>query len=341
VGGGELDQESFGAFVSVDYSLGDEITLFGGVRYSDESKNTKIRTRIDNACSWPEKSCPYRPQDAQDDDWQTWSPKVGLSWAPTDELNFYGYYAKGYRSGGFNIRQTGAAVGDPLAPGYDQEEQDAYELGMKSVFNDGDTMLNVALFYSEINGLQKDVALASSGGVLFPQVAANTADATPKGIEIEMKHQINDAFLLSAIYGYIDAEYTDVVYDLNGDGVVDGKDESLELTRTPKNSGAVSLTHEYPFNSGAALVTRLSWAWKSRQFSADNNTIAIPSKEIINLFTTFFSADDVWSVSVYGKNLTDDRVYAVAAVLPENLGSDFSVLEQGLTFGVEVEYNFY
>lgn len=342
VGGGDLEHESYGAFTSVDYRLNDEVILIAGVRYSDETKDVKIRTRIDNACNWNDRSCVYRQGDAQSDNWKTWSPKVGFRWEAIEDLNFYGYYAKGYRSGGFNLRQTGALAGGPLAPGYDQEEQDAFELGMKSTFNDGKTRLNAALFYSEIDGLQKDVALPSPvEGVLFPQVAANTADATSKGVEIELSHQITDTLLLSMVYGHIDAKYTDVLFDLSGNGVVGSEDKALDLTRTPKNSGSVSLTHEHLMDSGASLVSRASWSSKSKQYTMDSNALAIPSRDTIDLFTTYFSSDDVWSLSLYVKNVTDKQVYSVSSVLPGNLGGDFSVLEKGRRFGLEVDYKFF
>jgi iron complex outermembrane receptor protein len=63
-------------------------------------------------------------------------------------------YSTGYRAGGFNAQSTPAY----FAPGYDQEEVEAWEIGMKSDFLDGRARLNIALFDNEYTDLQVEQA---------------------------------------------------------------------------------------------------------------------------------------------------------------------------------------
>src|SRR3546814_15380038 len=61
------------------------------------------------------------------DRWNAFNPKVGMTWKPNDDTNLYGFWTRGNRSGGYNLRQASAQAPGP----YDQETEDSFEIGLK------------------------------------------------------------------------------------------------------------------------------------------------------------------------------------------------------------------
>ncbi|EED31539.1 TonB dependent receptor [gamma proteobacterium NOR5-3] len=124
-GGGLYGVETLGLFVAADYDITDRLTLTAGLRYTDEEKygdiaslaanqsieeaffgldSGQINYLVDNRCNLVDssegfKTCPFDFNGK--DDWQTWSPKVGASYALTDEAQIYGHWSRGFRSGGY------------------------------------------------------------------------------------------------------------------------------------------------------------------------------------------------------------------------------------------------
>ncbi|MBL3087694.1 TonB-dependent receptor, partial [Klebsiella pneumoniae] len=73
------------------------------------------------------------------------TPKIGLQWKPDDDTQIYGLNTRGFRSGGYNLRNTDPAV--PPGP-FNQETQDSFELGAKKQF--GRHRINLAAFYNRM-----------------------------------------------------------------------------------------------------------------------------------------------------------------------------------------------
>ena len=138
-GGGSQDQTTWGVFASVDWHLTDTLTLNLGGRYSWERKAVQIATLRANGCDIDTLICATNFVDS--DNWKSFTPKVGLQWKPDSQTQVYALYTRGFRSGGYNLRNTDAGV--PPGP-FDQEMQDSFEIGTKKKF--GRSRLNLASF---------------------------------------------------------------------------------------------------------------------------------------------------------------------------------------------------
>ena len=73
----------------------------------------------------------------------------------------YGHLTKGFRSGGYNLRNTSPTA--PPGP-FDEEEQDSLEAGLKSELAGGRMRVNVAAFHNRIYGMQRQVTFADAVG---------------------------------------------------------------------------------------------------------------------------------------------------------------------------------
>ncbi len=340
-GGGEYEVETYTAFAQVDYDLNEQWTLTAGINYSSEDKDVQIKSlsNLGAECNIVEgPACPYDFID--DDSWDNWAPKLGATYHIDDRQRVYTHWTRGYRSGGYNLRNTSFDPNDTPGP-FDEEEVNNFEIGYKSTHSWG--RLNAAVFYNEIDDMQREINLPGPIGVI--QLVRNTADATIMGIEVDGTFSVGENTLLLANFGYIDAEYDDVSFDLNGDGVVDGQDEDLDIPRAPELSWAVGVTHDVEIGSWGYMTGRINYSYRDDMAFTDNNLGFIDDLEMLDAGLDFYSNDGRWILSLYGRNLLDEANHGGDTQLPDTIGGvptggTFSPLTFGVRYGAEVTYNF-
>ncbi|MEM1113174.1 MAG: TonB-dependent receptor [Pseudomonadota bacterium] len=339
-GGGEYEVESYTIFAQVDYDLSDRWTLTAGLNYSAEEKTVEIASlgaNLNTDCNIVEG--PACPVDFDDDEsWSNIAPKLGATYHLDDDRRIYAHWTRGYRSGGYNLRNT-----DPNeAPGpFDEEEVNNFEVGFKSSNDWG--RLNAAIFYNQIDDMQREVNLTSeTSGIV--QLVRNTADATIFGVEVDATISLTDSLLLLASVGYLDAEYDEVRFDLNGDGTIDGADENLDLPRAPELTWSLGLTHDLDIGDWGYLSSRVNWAYRDDFAYTDNNRGFVQSVDMVDAGFDFNSNDGRWVFSIYGRNLLNEVSFGGDSQLPADLsgfplGGTFSPLSPGRRYGLEVTLN--
>lgn len=360
-GGGLYGVETMGVFASADYDITDRLTLTAGLRYTDEEKYADIASlaanqsagigfdaqgnptyAFDFRCNLVDgsegfRSCPFDFNG--EDDWQTWSPKVGASYALTDEAQLYGHWSRGFRSGGYNLRNT-TPLFTPEA--FDEEQVDNFELGYKSQQAWG--RLNAAFFYTTVGDMQREINFSDpDAGVV--QIIRNSADATLWGIELDGTFALTDNLVMLASFGYIDASYDDVFFDLNRDGVIDGGDRSLKPPRAPEITYSIGLNYDMELGSWGYASARVNYAYRDEVFFTDDNLGFINEQEILDAGLDFYSNSGDWVFSLYGRNMLDSVRHGGDTQLGQTIagvptGGTFSPLMRGKTFGAEVTFNF-
>jgi len=342
-GGGNLDIKTLGLFAAVDYDLTEALTLNLGIRYSEEDKDAAISTlppSRDVPCSVISGTCVVDFED--DESWNSWSPKVGATFHINDDAKLYAAWTRGFRSGGFNLRNTSVDPADVAGP-FDEEQVDNFEVGFKSSYGRG--KLNAAVFHNRISDMQREINKPGPIGTI--QLIRNTADAEITGLEVDGAFGITENLLLLASVGYIDAEYTDVAVDLNEDGMIDGGDEALDLPRAPEWTYSLALNLDVEVGEWGYMSTRVSYAYRDETAYTDSNLGFITEQEIVDAGIDFYSNDGRWTFSLYGKNLLDEVKHGGDTQLPDTLsgvvpwGGTFSPLSKGRHYGAEVVYNFF
>ncbi|MEZ0121591.1 MAG: TonB-dependent receptor [Candidatus Reddybacter sp.] len=336
--GGNIDHKTWAVFAQGDYQLNDAWILTLGGRYSYEEKEADIARGV--AGTFP---CTLKPLHCttdftSDDDWDSFTPKFGLQWYFNENAHAYFTYTKGFRSGGYNLRNTSLTA----SPGpYDQEEQNAFEVGMKSEWMDGRVKFNIALFQNEIEDMQRETVFnidLPGGGTNIVQEIRNTADATITGVEMDVQALVGENLLLNFSVGYMDGEYDKVSADLNRDGNVDGGDEALDLPRLSPWSWQAGANYDIPMANGL-LSLRASWNHRNSAYWNDSNVDPLRSADILDAGIAYTTNDGKWTATLFGKNLTDDEVASTRfTVAPGALV--FAPLNKGRVIGVELQYQY-
>jgi iron complex outermembrane receptor protein len=117
------------------------------------------------------------------------------------------------------------------------------------------------------------------------------------GVEWEGIWQATDWFSLQSTLGYIDAD-------------VKGATPTTVAPLTPEWTASIS--PEFNFDvAGGYLTLRADWSFRDDMFgepsSLPGRFTKIDSRDLINLDVTYEPSDGDWSVSAYGKNVTDER----------------------------------
>jgi len=355
-GGGTIDHSTFGVFGASDVTLIEDanaVILNLGLRFSRERKEARIANLIANGGPAgpspdviPAGACDVRDFDAtcvpdpafaanggrDSDIWTSITPKVGLTYILGEEGQAYGFWTRGFRSGGYNLRSTSLA----FAPGpFDQEEQDSFEIGIKTKAF-GLSKLNIAGFYNIVRDMQREINLADPlAGVV--QVIRNVGKARFIGFEAEYGFLIAENLLFSGNVGYVNAKYKELDFDLSGDGMIDGADFDLDPPRVAPWTVGASLVHdlELEFINGF-LTTRLSFYHRDESFFTDNNLGTINGANMLDFAVTLVTYESRMRLTLYGQNMLNEVVNGGDTILPFGPGQTFSPLNKGRLVGLEL-----
>ena len=353
--GGNYYVDTLGVFLSLDYDLTDRVMLTAGTRYSYDKRKAETASGILNTsgvigmkmpCNTVDgPACPFDFTD--EETWNSWSPKLGAAYymggGAGFEANVYGHWTRGFRSGGYNVRNTYPSTVELPGP-YDEEKIDTFEAGFKISTNIG--ILNGAVFYNLIDDVQRVITLPSFAGGIA-QVIRNTADVEALGFELDGLVAVTGKLFLLGSIGYVDPEYTKVKDDLNLDGTVDGKDKALKLPRAAKWTWSVGATHDAGLANWAKMTSRISYSYRDKSYLTDDNKGYTPEQKILDAGIDITPMDGGFSIGFYGKNLLDQVKHGSYVELPETIGiadlsapagGSFAPLSKGRTFGVQLTY---
>jgi len=342
-GGGVQDVDSIAWFGSLDYALTDQLTLNAGINVTREEKDAKVASLVFNVnspCSIVEGACPF--DFADDKTWTNVSPRLGVSYSLEDDTLIYGHLSRGYRSGIYNLRNTNVDAIN-FGPGpTDEEEVDSFETGFKKNLN-GIGRINGAVYYTELRDAQRAI-LESDPNSGVVQTFRNAGDLEVFGAEVDAQIALIDTLLLNISVGYIDAKWSSLTGDLNGDGVSDGDDKALKSTSVPELTYSVGLVHDMELGDWN-LSSRISYAYRDKIYSTDNNLGFIDDWVNVTAGVDLSSNDGKWVLSAYGRNLLDEVNFGGDSQMPSKLGGvplggTFSPLQKGRVVGLQVEFNF-
>ncbi|MGH7900097.1 MAG: TonB-dependent receptor [Candidatus Binatia bacterium] len=355
-GGGDGDFSTSGVFAAVDWALFDTFTLNAGVRYTRENKDVKVSTisTTRTASGGSIEQGTIVPNFFDSKSWTDVSPRLGFQWTPLDETQIYGFWAKGFRSGGYNFRNTT----DSVTPGpFDSEEQDSFELGFKHDFSWLPARLNLALFHNEIERVQRELNVPGSFGV--SQTIVNSGDATIRGAEAEGRVYLLKDLSLSLQGGYLDGEYDRVTTDLNRDGMVNDGDKELEIPRLAPKTWGAAIDHSLELGSFGVWSSHVSYSHRDKNFFTDSNVGFLDVHDSVDArfaFSTSLGSFGGVSIALYGINLLDKASLGGDTPLPDTdpplfllFGGDgpgprpqpsFSPLNKGRVLGAEVRFSY-
>lgn len=314
-------------FANVDYRFNERWTASAGVRYTEDEKDISLRPLV--SCGATPTGCDALAFIDDSRDWSNVSPRLVLHWQPSDTMNLYASFSRGYRAGNYNARVgTAQALRTPADP----EINESIELGLKADWLDRRLRTNLALFNADYEDIQRTATVPNS----VPSISTltNAGQATIRGIELDASWLPIDALRIDLAYGYTDAEYDELVGVTCpcGDKLVA---TDLEFDRLAPWTASIAATYTVAVGSGT-LATRVSYARRPEYDTDFRNTVALrqPAFGLLDASVNY----DVgpWSFRVFGRNIQNTEFVDIVS-----LGLGYQAFGgQPRTYGISVGRSF-
>jgi iron complex outermembrane receptor protein len=253
--------------------------------------------------------------------WSNVGGKVGFEFDATDDAMIYGYYAHGFKSGGFVGR-----IGIPQDIGpYNPEYVDTVEVGVKSEWFDNRLRLNGTFFYNWYS----DIQLASIyfiedefGNTINGNTIQNAASADTWGFEGEIVAVPVDGLTLNASFGYLNAKYNEFqFFDATIGEFVDLA--GFRLQNSPEWTATVGGEYVFLISDDFEVRTNVQYKFVGKKYNTNlQNTprSEIQPTHIVDLNIDVGPSDGKWSVGFWARNLFDNRYIASVFDAPGVLG---------------------
>lgn len=356
---GNIFNDSVGIYAQASLHLTDRLSLTGGLRYSVDDKgletrnNNFSRSTSTTSCSvvsgvtpfvGAENVSPVQCAFKRRDDFGGVSYTIGADFNVTDDILIYAKTAKGFRSGGQNLRAPSVAAFLPFKP----EIAYSYEVGFKGEFFDRRVRLNVAAYTTTVNDIQRStlVSVPPTPPSTVPGTATllgNAGKARFNGIEAEFTARLFDGFTVSASGAIIDPKYVSYS-DLSGD-------RSFErFSGVFKKQFSLAADYSTVVGGSAKLNLHADYAWRGEVPLDTYNYAPNPENAAIIAATTAPSLgqlnarasiefNDMFEIGVFGRNITNQRKY-VQNQLVAPLGYISATYNEPATYGVTASVKF-
>jgi iron complex outermembrane recepter protein len=344
---GEGEAESFAAFTHLTYDLNDTLALKLGARHTHEKRSINNNGNIQLIIAGMLANTLV--QSLQDEDsFDELTMLGGVEWRPREDALVYYTYSEGFKAGVGLLGQFETGIAEP-------ETVQSHEVGIKSEWLNGRVTANAAAFHYNLQNLQLGRTLPDPARGFINRFE-NAAGLEGDGVETEFSYLATDRLRFRGAVDYLDARFTrfDTINQFNSDLTIPPPMAPLlpvpipttsYAGNRPRNSPewAYSLSGEYdaPLAGDARLTFAVDVSYKSEQFFSEFNDPVEGTDDftLLDARISYRSANERWTASVWGKNLTDELVESgsFAVSLSRTIGRTFLPPR---TYGVSFDYQF-
>ena len=222
------------------------------------------------------------------------SPKASIEYRATDNLFLFANYARGFKSGGFDLRPTAPLL---EVPTFDEEVANSIEAGFKSDLFNNRLRFNVTGYLVFYDDIQQSIQ------IFISPFTENVASARLSGIEADFQALLLPNLVLSGALGYFDGDFTDVE-----PGTV-GITEDSEFQNTADFNSTLALDYTYVLGNEGSLDFHIDWNYRSEVFNnAENSELLLqPARSIFNFNARYTEPGGRWNINGGVKNFTNER----------------------------------
>ncbi|MCW1384920.1 TonB-dependent receptor [Novosphingobium sp. KCTC 2891] len=326
---------TYSLFGQATWNILENLELAGGVRWTRETKSTDMVNDYVHPTANAVNPLNRRAQGlvlSSDFTDENWSPEATLSWHPIRRTTLYVAYKTGYKSGGFSTPQGGVpGTWDSTTPAFGSETAKGFELGAKAELMGNRLRLNAALYDYRFSDLQQ----TSFNAATFLYSIRNAASARTRGFEVDANFVLSDAVTLRASAAHNDARYG--TFKLSpcwsgqtaAQGCIGGIQDlsGTALARAPRWNLAAGTTIELPVGDQLKVgltgdVTHSTGYWMQETQNPSSWQKAFTR---IDASLRFGDIDDVWTLALIGRNLTNRWIGVASTDKPLGAVGEVSV----------------
>ena len=263
-----------------------------------------------------------------------YAARVGLAFEPSDSVNTYVTYSRGYKGPAYNVFFNMIARDSaPLAP----ETSNNFELGVKSSLLDRRLGLNIALFYDKVSNYQANQPDVVAGTIVTRLI--NAGEVSTRGIEVDAVARISPSFTLNADYAYVDARIDSFKCPVGAAVSCDVDGQTLPFA--PKHKISLRAAYSTDISPRTRLNLGSIYTYQSKQQNSISQTpfTMAPGYGLLGVSMTISDEPTGWEATLLVKNVLN-KFYR--STYTQANGGIFSSLPRDFEryFGFSVRKNF-
>ena len=227
------DTDSVGVFGSVTYDVTDQLTVSGGLRWTNDEKDFSVERFLS-----PFGAGPLGPLTAApEDDEISWD--VSANYAVNQDVNLYARIARGFRAPSVQGRLV---FGDEISVA-DSETVLSYEAGLKSELLQGRIRSNISGFFYQLD----DQQLTSVGGAANTVALFNADQGQGYGFEWDLEAVVTERLLVTAGLSFNKTEIQDEDLLIPTCGAINAAGEQACTVLDPTDENGNAFVDGNPF----------------------------------------------------------------------------------------------
>ena len=280
----ELDQEttSKAVYVNVRRDLTDELSLSGGLRYTEDEKDASAS--VSEAIGTVYSS----------DNWDEVTWEIASNYTFENGMTGYATIQSGYQSGQYPARPYCLFRNIECFVASDNITAVNYEVGIKGRVNEYFDV-SVAVFNTDFDDLPYQVSKVTESGF---ETDNQIVTQTSRGIELDTTFNYGN-FSMMASVGYMDVDVDEQ----------DGYKPVAPLT--PDLTLAIGPSYTFDLEGGDSIRVRADYSYRSDMYGEPSSLASrqteLDSRELVNVDIAYTPADDAYTVALYGRNIFDER----------------------------------
>lgn len=313
---GEMTTRSYAGFASLTWTVTDAWTLTAGGRYTNEKKT------IDFVQTDPLGLLGGDQALKADESWSKFTPTLTAQFRWNEDVMAYATVSEGFKSGGYND-----ALGDASNIAFDPETLWNYEIGLKTNLADRRVILNLAAYYMDWKKIQ--IRVDNPNTPTYDPNILNAGAAHTTGFEAEIEALPTDNLRLGAGISVIDAKYDE--------GTLPSGERLRTIPFAPTYSGDLNAEYRIPLAHGTLVMLGEAVIRGEAYLTQDNSPDGKQDAyQLYNARLGYESQGGKWSVFLWGKNLTDEKVVQRLFDLydVDVVGQKFAELNDPRTYGL-------
>jgi iron complex outermembrane receptor protein len=364
----------YALFASVDADLTERFNVSLAGRYDIEDRNVAslvpaVRDPITGGPINPGQAVlggVVQPIAPQSETFKQFQPKVSLRYELSDDINLYGNWGIGFKSGGFNNQGSAAIVDSAfnqfigtnvlIDDQYRKEVSSAFEAGIKGDLLDGAVTFDLAGYYTTIDDMQFFEFFVGGFGLL--RVVSNIDEVEVYGAELNLSAEIVDGW---TVFGSGNVTESEIIENASRPVTVGNKSPY-----TADYTINLGTQLDLPINDSIDFVTRADYriTGPTRFHTLQDNTnptlfsgllpgsaLALPAfvgdadysvaeRDAFGVMDLRIGLEgEQWSLTAYAENLFNEK-YLNEVITAVEFGGSFISPGGRQRFGVELGYKF-
>lgn len=321
------ESKSYAVFGELTRALFDnQLELTAGLRYFEDDGSLTEHSRLNGA--------PASQLVSDADTFRTTTPRLAVTWRPSEQMTVYASYGEGFRSGIFQ-HPTVLQV-TPYPPGGPDHLKN-YELGAKATLWEGSLNFDASLYYIDWQDLQQEFIVRITP-ILAAPAFINGDSASGLGVDFGATVEPAKGLTLGASFSWNDLTMDTDVFS----GGVLLFEKGQRLNWSPEYTAAASADYAFAIgDSGYEGRISASANYTSEQLRTGlvrGAREVLVSDRLLTARTSFtIDSPDQWSVTLFADNVNNERGVTSPNPLPA-IPLDTRVRPR--TIGVQLDYRY-